>query len=50
VLPQRSLSLEADVEAQAKVLWSMRTLNFRDTALEEALAQIIPNVQELLDG
>jgi hypothetical protein len=50
VIPQRTLSLEADTEAQAKVLWCLRTLHFRDAALEAALAQIIPNVHELLEG
>jgi hypothetical protein len=50
VLPKRTLSLEADTEAQAKVLWCLRTLRFRDAQLEAALAEIIPNVQELLEG
>jgi hypothetical protein len=50
VLPQRTLSLEADTEAQAKVLWCLRMFNFRDAQLEAALAEIIPNVHELLEG
>jgi hypothetical protein len=50
VLPQRSLSLEADIEAQAKVLWCLRSLRFRDAQLEAALAEFIPNIQELLEG
>lgn len=38
------------MEAQAKVLWGLRSLGYRDAELEAALAEIIPNVQELLEG
>lgn len=50
VLPMRSMNLEQDTEAQAKVLWCLKTLNYRNEALEAQLAEIIPTVRELLDN
>ena len=50
VLPLRSAPLAADTVAQAKVLWAVKTLQFREEAMEKALEEAIPNLQELLNG
>lgn len=50
VLPLRTLSLEQDTEAQAKVVWCLKTFDYRDSQLEAVLEEVIPTVKQLLDG
>lgn len=48
VLPMRLAALEADTDAQAKIIWTMKVLAWRDPGLEQVLGGLIPNLGELL--
>jgi hypothetical protein len=48
VLPLRLLPLEQDTDAQAKIIWIMKQLEWRDELLERVLGSFIPNLSELL--
>lgn len=50
VLPLRLTQLQQDTESQAKVIWSMKQLNWRDGDLERHLGSIIPGLTDLLDS
>lgn len=50
VLADRIAVLEHDHEAQAKVIWSMRTLAWRHAGLQDKLVTVVPNLDQLLDG
>jgi Holliday junction resolvasome RuvABC DNA-binding subunit len=49
-LPSRLPRLAADTEAQAKVLWALKALGYRNAELEEALARAAPDAAVLLGG
>lgn len=44
----RLAALEADTDAQAKIIWTMKVLAWRDPDLEQVLGGLIPNLAELL--
>jgi hypothetical protein len=44
----RISSLEVDTDVQAKVIWTMKQLGWRDEGLEKILSGLIPNLSELL--
>ncbi|KIY94852.1 hypothetical protein MNEG_13112 [Monoraphidium neglectum] len=48
VLPSQLSKLGLDTNAQAKVLWALKQLNFRHPQLEEALKAVIPDLDTLL--
>lgn len=48
VLPMRLPALEADTDAQAKIIWTMKVLAWRDPGLERVLGGLIPNLGDLL--
>lgn len=48
VLSMRISSLEVDTDAQAKIIWMMKQLGWRDEGLEKILGGLIPNLSELL--
>jgi hypothetical protein len=48
VLPLRLVQLELDTDAQAKIIWTMKQLEWRDQNLERVLGGLIPNLAELL--
>lgn len=47
-LARHAHRLAADAEAQAKVVWALRELGFRDAALEAALAAAAPDAAAAL--
>jgi hypothetical protein len=46
----RLAALEADTDAQAKIIWTMKELEWRDDGLERVLGGLIPNLAELLSA
>jgi hypothetical protein len=48
MLVLRMVPLEQDTHSQAKIIWTMKTLNWRDAELERMLSTLIPNLAELL--
>lgn len=48
VLSMRISSLEVDTDVQAKIIWTMKQLGWRDEGLEKILSGLIPNLSELL--
>lgn len=48
MLPLRLVQLEQDTDAQAKIIWTMKQLEWRDENMERVLGGLIPNLGELL--
>jgi hypothetical protein len=48
MLVLRMVPLEQDTDSQAKIIWTMKMLNWRDAELERMLSTLIPNLAELL--
>lgn len=48
-MPGMVAKLQGDLPSQAKLLWALQELQFRNAQLEAALQQVVPhNVQDLL--